>query len=145
MTVQDQIESYITGQAEPKRSDMRTLHGLIQQVMPGCRLWFLDGRDGDGKVVSNPNIGYGSYTMEYADGGSREFYQVGVSANTTGVSVYIMGIEDRTYLPTTYGGRIGKASITGYCIKFRSLAGVDIKVLDAAIRDGVGLTSRNQA
>ncbi|MES2834242.1 MAG: DUF1801 domain-containing protein [Pseudomonadota bacterium] len=144
MTVQDQIESYIARQTEPKRSDMRTLHALIQQVMPGCRLWFLDGRDGDGKVVSNPNIGYGAYDIEYADSGSREFYQVGVSANTTGVSVYVLGIKDRTYLPTTYGDRIGKASVTGYCIRFRSLAGVNIEVLEAAIRDGVGITSRNQ-
>ena len=107
MTVQEQIETYITGQAEPKRSDMRALHSLIQEVMPGCRLWFLDGRDGDGKVVSNPNIGYGAYSITYADGGSREFYQVGLSANTTGVSVYILGIEDRSYLPVTYGGGRG--------------------------------------
>ncbi|HEY1224697.1 MAG TPA: DUF1801 domain-containing protein [Brevundimonas sp.] len=144
MTVRDQIEGYIAAQPEPKRSDMRALHGLIQQVMPGCRLWFLDGRDGDGKVVSNPNIGYGAYTMEYADGGSREFYQIGLSANTTGVSVYIMGIEDRTYLPAAYAANIGKASVTGYCIKFRSLAGVNAGVLEAAIRDGVGITGRNQ-
>lgn len=144
MTVQEQIESYIAAQPGPKRSDMRALHGLIQQVMPGCRLWFLDGRDGDGKVVSNPNIGYGAYAMKYADGGSREFYQIGLSANTTGVSVYIMGLEDRTYLPTTYAASIGKATVTGYCIKFRSLAGMNLGVLEAAIRDGVSITNRNQ-
>ncbi len=144
MTVQEQIESYIGGQSEPKRSDMRALHQLIQQVMPKCRLWFLDGRDGAGKVVSNPNIGYGAYSIEYADGGSREFYQIGVSANTTGISVYILGIEDKTYLPATYGKNIGKASVTGYCIRFRSLEGVNIEVLEAAIRDGVGVTGRNQ-
>lgn len=144
MTVQEQIETYIGSQDEPKRSDMRLLHRLVQRLMPKCRLWFLDGRDGDGKVVSNPSIGYGAYTIEYADGGSREFYQVGLSSNTTGVSVYIMGIEDRTYLPGAYAASIGKASVTGYCIKFRSLAAVNIGVLEAAIRDGVGFTSRNQ-
>jgi hypothetical protein len=32
--------------------------------------------------------------MKYADGTSRDFYQIGLSANTTGISVYIMGIED---------------------------------------------------
>jgi hypothetical protein len=144
MTVQDQIEGYIAGQTEPKRSDMRTLHALVQQVMPGCRLWFLDGRDAAGKVVSNPNIGYGAYTIKHADGGSREFYQVGISANTTGLSVYVLGIEDRTYLPAAYGKSIGKASVTGYCIKFKSLAGVNAEVLEAAIRDGVAATGRNQ-
>ena len=52
------------------------------------------------KSVSNPNIGYGSYTIKYADGTTREFYQIGLSANTTGISVYIMGIKDKTYLAT---------------------------------------------
>ncbi len=87
MSIQEQIENYIAGQPEPKRSDMQALHGLVQHVMPACRLWFLDGKNADNKTVSNPNIGYGFYTMHYADGKSREFYQIGVSANTTGISV----------------------------------------------------------
>lgn len=42
----------------------------------------------DGKVVANPNIGYGVYPIAYADGSSRESYRIGLSANTTGISVY---------------------------------------------------------
>jgi hypothetical protein len=66
--------------------------------MPACKLWFLDGKNSENKTVSNPNIGYGLQTMKYADGTTREFYQIGLSANKTGISVYILGIEDKKYL-----------------------------------------------
>ena len=114
MNVQEQIKQYITTQPEAKRSDMQELHRIILQVMPKCKLWFLDGKGEKGKTISNPNIGYGSYTIKYADGTTREFYQIGLSANTTGISVYIMGLEDKKYLAQTYGEKIGKASVTGY-------------------------------
>ena len=143
MDVQKQIEAYITSQPEPKRSDMQALHRIILQVMPACNLWFLDGKNSENKTVSNPNIGYGFYTIKYADGTTREFYQIGLSANTTGISVYIMGIEDKKYLPETYGKKIGKASVTGYCIKFKTLQDISIDTLEAAIRDGVSQTSND--
>src|SRR5207344_3486488 len=126
MNVQEEIKKYITSQPEPKRSDMQELHRLILQVMPKCKLWFLDGKDSKGKTVSNPNIGYGSYNIKYADETTREFYQIGLSANTTGISVYIMGIEDKKYLARTYGKKIGKATVTGYCIKFKALKDINI-------------------
>ena len=149
MNVKEQIKNYITGQPEPKRSDMQALHSNILQVMPACKLWFLDGKDSTGKTVSNPNIGYGSYTIKYADarpdgrggrGTTREFYQIGLSANTTGISVYIMGIKDKTYLAQAYGKKLGKASVTGYCIKFKTIKDINIDILQAAIRYGVEIT-----
>src|SRR6187431_526983 len=136
MNVQEEIKNYITSQPEPKRSDMQVLHRIILQVMPTCKLWFLDGKDDKGKTVSNPNIGYGSYAIQYADGTTREFYQIGLSANTTGISVYIMGIDDKTYLAKTYGKKIGKASVTGYCIKFKTLKDINSEILQEAIRFG---------
>lgn len=141
MDVQEQINEYINSQADTKRTAMQTLHQAILQLMPQCKLWFLDGKDNKGKVVSNPNIGYGLYTIQYADGKSREFYQIGLSANTTGISVYILGIEDKKYLAQTYGEKIGKASVTGYCIKFKHLKDIHIDVLKDAILYGVAATS----
>jgi hypothetical protein len=137
MTVEDQIRDYIATQPEPKRSDMEALHRTILDLAPECRLWFLDGKDETGKTVSNPNIGYGVRTMTYADGRTREFYRVGVSANTSGISVYILGTPDKTYLARTYGKDLGKASVTGYCIRFRKLEDVNADVLEAALRDGL--------
>jgi hypothetical protein len=136
MNVQEQIEAYITSQPEPKRSDMRALHRIILEVRPASKLWFLDGKNSENKTVSNPNIGYGLQTMTYADGKTKEFYQIGLSANTTGISVYILGIDDKTYLANTYGKKIGKASVTGYCIKFKTLKDINVDILEAAIRVG---------
>jgi Domain of unknown function (DU1801) len=137
MKIQEQIKKYIISQPEPKRSDMQALHGIILKVMPACKLWFLDGKNSENKVVSNPNIGYGIHTIKYADGKTREFYQIGISANKTGISVYILGIKDKKYLARAYGKKLGKASVTGYCIKFKTLKDINIEVLEAAIRYGL--------
>ena len=136
MNVQEQIDNYIESQPEAKRVGLRALHERILEVRPGCKLWFLDGRNDEGKVVSNPNIGYGSRSHKYAGRKVDEFYQVGLSGNKTGISVYILGIEDKKYLAETYGRDLGKATVTGYCIRFKSLKDVNMDVLAAAIRYG---------
>lgn len=140
MNVETEIDTYIAAQPEPKRSELAALHRRIVQLAPTAPLWFLDGKDETGKTVANPNIGYGVHSMTYAGGRTREFYKVGLSANTTGISVYIMGLADKKYLAETYGPRLGKASITGYCIKFRRLADIEMAVLEQAI--GFGLEAR---
>ena len=142
MKIQEQIEAYINSQPEPKRSDMQELHRLILEIMPAGKLWFLDGKDDKGKTVSNPNIGYGLQTLKYADGTTKEFYQIGLSPNTTGISVYILGIKDKKYLAETYGKKMGKASVTGYCIKFKTLKDVNIDVLKAAMQYGIETTKK---
>lgn len=136
MTIQDQIKEYINSQPEPKRNDMMVLHHNILELLPNCKLWFLDGKDSEGKIVSNPNIGYGGYTISYTDGTTKEFYRIGISANTTGISVYIMGIDDKTYLAQAFGEKIGKAKVTGYCIKFKALKDIHLEVLKTAIQYG---------
>src|SRR5215211_6603350 len=141
MSVEVQIKKYINSQPEPKRSDMQALHRIILEVMPACKLWFLDGKNSENKIVSNPNIGYGLHTIKYADGKTREFYQIGMSANKTGISVYILGIKDKKYLIQTHGKKLGKASVSGYCIKFKTLKDIDIDILEAAIRYGVETTN----
>jgi hypothetical protein len=140
MNVQTQIRDYIATQPERKRDDMQALHDLMLRLIPDGRLWFLDGTDHRGRTVSNPNIGYGLQTITYADGRTREFYQIGMSANTAGISVYIMGLDDKTYLAKTYGRALGKATVTGYCIKFSALRHIPVDVLEAAIRDGIEQT-----
>ena len=141
MSVQVQIKKYINSLPEPKRSDIELLHKHILLLLPKCKLWFLDGKDDNGKIVSNPNIGYGLQTIKYADGKTKAFYQIGISTNSTGISVYIMGMEDKKRLPETYGKIIGKASVTGYCIKFKRPKDIDLDILASAIREGVKQTN----
>lgn len=138
MNIEEQIAQYISEQAEPKRSEMLSLHQVILKLMPACRIWFLDGKNEEGKIVSNPNIGYGSQIISTANGKSKDFYQIGMSANTVGISVYILGLEDKKFLVESFGKRIGKASVSGYCIKFKSLKDIDLEVLQEAISSGLG-------
>jgi len=93
-------------------------------------------KNSEGKIISNPNIGYGFYSIKYASGSTKDFYRIGLSANTTGISVYIMGLEDKNYLSNTFKYTIGKASVTGYCIKFKSLKTINLEVLKEAIKFG---------
>jgi hypothetical protein len=139
MDVSEQVEDYLASQHEPKQADLRQLHALMLAEFPASRLWFTDGTNEAGKVVANPNIGYGGYTITYADGSTRDFYRIGLSANTSGISVYVLGLDDKTFLERTYGASIGKASVTGYCIRFRRLTDIDVDVLRAAIRHGMTL------
>jgi hypothetical protein len=139
MDIPERVEAYLASQPEPKQADLRQLHALMLAEFPESRLWFNDGRNKDGKIVANPNVGYGGYTITYADGSSREFYRIALSANTTGISVYVLGFDDKTYLARTYGASIGKASVTGYCIKFKRLSDINTDSLQAAIRDGMSL------
>jgi len=143
MNTHEQIQQYIEAQPIQKRSDIGTLHKYIVQVLPKSELWFLDGKDDNGKIISNPNIGYGRQTIKYADGSTKEFYQIGISTNTTGISVYIIGILDKNFLPEKYSQTIGKAKITGYCIKFKALKDINIDILLLAIKDCVKITSKN--
>jgi hypothetical protein len=142
MKVQEQIKEHISIQPEPKRSEMQELHRLMLHISPTCKLWFDNGKNDENKTVANPTIGYGAQTLKYADGSTREFFQIGISANTTGISVYILGLKDKKYLAGTYGKKIGKASVTGYCIKFKTLKDINIDILEAAIR--FGFKTRNE-
>ena len=141
MDLQEQIKNHIASQPEPKRGEMQELHRLILQALPGCKLWFDDGVDGNNTTVANPTVGYGLQTLRYADGKTKEFFQIGLSANKTGISVYILGIADKTYLTRTYGKELGKAKVTGYCIRFQKLGDINPAVLAAAIQDGAAATA----
>jgi hypothetical protein len=141
MNTRQQIKEYLDVQPESKRRDMQALHRIILERMPECRLWFLDGKDDKGRIVSNPNIGYGLQIIKYANGKTKEFYQIGMSANTTGISVYILGIKDKKYLAQMFGKELGKASVTGYCIKFKTLEDINVDTLGAAIRYGIEQTN----
>jgi hypothetical protein len=137
MTIANQIHNYLQSLPEPKQSEMLMLHHHILALAPSSTLWYLDGINAEGKTVANPNIGYGTYTIQYANGTSKVFYQIGISANTTGISVYILGLHDKTYLSKTFANTIGKATITGYCIKFKTINDINLAVLEAAIQYGL--------
>ena len=132
-----QIAEHIASLPDAKQIEVQQLHDHMLSHFAKTKLWFLDGKDASGKVVTNPNIGYGSYTMHLAGGKTREFYRVGISANTGGISVYIMGHKDKNHLKEKYADSIGKATVTGYCIKFKKLNDIQLDVLTDAMKEGM--------
>ena len=140
MNEQEQIKEYISSQPEPKQNEMQELHQHILKALPKCKLWYFDGKDNNGKMVAYPTIGYGFFTIKYANGTTKDIFQIGMGANTTGIFVNILGIKDKTYLTQTYGKKLGKASMSSYAIKFKTLKDINIDILMEAVKYGVEAT-----
>jgi hypothetical protein len=136
MNTHEQIYRHIDSFPEPKRSDILTLHELMLRILPNGKLWFNDGKNEDGKIIANPTIGYGFLTLKYANGKTRNFFKISLLSNTAGISIHILGLDDKHYLTQTYGKKIGKAKVTGYCIRFKKLQDVHIDILESALRYG---------
>lgn len=133
MSVENQIETYIKSQAESRQKDLNYIHQRLRLLMPDNRLWFLDGKNEEGKVISNPNIGYGECTLTYTNGKQKKFYKIGLSSNSTGISIYIMGLSDKNFLKENLENSIGKAKITGYCIHFKKLEDIAFPIIENLI------------
>ncbi len=144
MSPENEINDYLARQPEPKRSELEELHRFMLRTFPDAELWFNDGRNPDGKVVANPSIGYGRYTITYANGTTKDFYRIGLSANKTGISVYVLGLNDKTILRSKFGDQLGKASVTGYCIRFTKIVDINIDTLQAAIRYGMDAAEESE-
>lgn len=140
LKIKAEIENYFSGIPEPKRKDLEHLHIQILRMFSNPRCWYLDGKNEEGKVVSNPNVGYGSCFLKLAGGKTREFYQVGLSANTAGISIYLMGLNDSNFL-VSHALSLGKAKITSYVIRFKKLADLNESVLLEVIREGIRKSS----
>jgi hypothetical protein len=136
-SISHKIQDFLTNLPQAKQSEMQWLHQQILDIAPNSKLWFDTGIDENNKVVCNPTIGYGTQTLHYANGSTKEFFQIGISPNTTGISIYFMGLKDKKYLFETYGQTLGKANITGYCIKFKTLKDLNTKVLEEALKFGL--------
>lgn len=76
-------------------------------------------------------IGYGVYKYEYSSGRKGEAHTLGFYPRKGKITVYLM---DGT---TRYSGlleKLGKHTITGYCIYFKQLSDIDVKVLEEIIK-----------
>ena len=141
METEGQILQFISLQENAKQQDLLALHELMRSILPTGKLWMEDGKNDAGKVVANPTIGYGQQTMLLAKGKSREMFQIGISANSSGISIYLMGIRNKLNLAQQFGLKLGKGKVSGYCIKFKQLADLDLSVLEEAMRIGIQLTN----
>ncbi len=133
MEIKARIRDFIKSQPELKQNEMQELHNLILQILPNCKQWYFDGKNENGKQIAHPTIGYGNYTITYKDGSTREFFRIGLLANTTGLAVHIMGLEDKKFLQDNYGKTIGKAKVGSYGITFKSIMDINLEILKEVI------------
>jgi Domain of unknown function (DU1801) len=133
MEIKARIRDFIKSQPELKQNEMQELHNLILQILPNCKQWYFDGKNENGKQIAHPTIGYGNYTITYKDGSTREFFRIGLLANTTGLAVHIMGLEDQKFLQDKYGKTIGKAKVGSYGITFKSIKDINLEILKEVI------------
>ncbi len=134
----EHIKAHIASLPETKSNEINMLHQQLSNTLKNKHLWFDDGLDEQGKIITNPIIGYGMHLHQTAKGKTKELFQVGLSANSTGISIYIIGLKDKTLLNQFIGDQLGKAKVTGYCIKFKSIQDINLNVLIEAILFAVG-------
>jgi hypothetical protein len=102
---------------------------LVAQVAPLETPSYYDGKNKEGKQVSNPTIGFGTYMHRYADGSMGPMFRLGISSNSVGFSIYVLGLKDKTSLKERFATVIGKAKVTGYCLQFKKLSDLNASVL----------------
>ncbi len=107
-------EEYIAQVEEPKRSELQLLHDLIREKLPNFE-----------PVMISNFMGYGQfhYKGKTCEG---EWFRVGLSANKTGISIYICAGDENGYFPEQAKDRLGKASVGRSCIRFKKLADINL-------------------
>lgn len=107
---------YIANVEEPKRSELQLLHDLVREILP----------DFEPVMISN-FMGYGPFEYQ---GKSKScagtWFRVGLSANKTGISIYICAGDANGYFPEQANDRLGKASVGKSCIRFKKLADINL-------------------
>ncbi len=135
MKIEEQIDHHLNALPKEKGEELRLLFDFIRNEIPKAQLHFFDGKNAEGKVVANPTIGFGNCRLHYADGRHQDTFRLGISANSTGLSIHILGLKDKNFLNDFLGTRLGKAKITGYAIRFGKMKDVDERVLRELVRE----------
>ncbi len=135
MKIEEQIDHHLNALPKEKGDELRLLFDIIRNEIPKAQLHFFDGKNAEGKVVANPTIGFGNCRLHYADGRHQDTFRLGISANSTGLSIHILGLKDKIFLTEFLGTRLGKVKITGYAIRCRRMSEIEEGVLRELVRE----------
>lgn len=108
--------------------DLQIILNWMDTEFPHLERSFHDGMNEQGKQVTNPTYGYGSFEQTYANGDKKTHFQIGVAATQKGISLYLLGIRGKLDLQAACSD-LGKAKVTGYCISFKKLEDVNLELL----------------
>jgi len=119
------VEDYIAGLEEPRRTEIRRLHELIRRAEPELE-----------PHIASKMIGYGSYHYRYASGREGDTFVVALANNKRYISLYVTAADDRGYVAERYRDKLPKADIGRSCVRLRRLGDVDEAVLVELIVEG---------
>lgn len=117
------VEEYLDALAEPKRSEISTLHDLIVKNAPAFAL-----------ERAGAMLGYGRYHYRYESGREGTSHRIALSANKTGISLYVSAVDEGGWLAEQAKDVLGKkVSVGKSCIRMKRLADVDLGALATLI------------
>ena len=113
----------IDGLAEPRRTQMRHLHEVILDALPGIdvSIWEYGG----------PLIGYGSYDYTNSRGPAGRWFSVGLASRKGYISLFSMAAGSGGYLVEDVHDRFPGTKIGRSCINITKPELID----DDAVRD----------
>ena len=117
------VEEYLAEIQEPKRSEMVQLDALIRRILPDHERLMFAGI-----------IGYGPFHYKYPSGREGDWYKVGLVANKTGISVYVMAGDKGGYLAEQAKPFLGKAVVGKSCIRFKKLSDLNLFALEELLQ-----------
>jgi len=86
-------------------------------------------------------IGYGTYTVTYADGRTLDWLMTGFSPRKQNLSIYVICSSPKQ--PALLG-KLGKHSTAVSCLYIKRLKDIDEKVLEAIIKDAFQHSKRSK-
>ena len=108
-----------------KRAEVEQVHALIRRVAPDLepRVW-------------GQFIGYGTFHYRYASGREGDWFVLGLGGKMkTGISIYACATKGGRYVAEAHAAALRPASVGKSCIRFRSLAAIDLAALERVLRE----------
>ena len=118
-------------------SEIQQIHSLILSLMPNGKLHFESGVSDNGKIIHNPTLCYGELDLPLSGGKTRKTFQIGLTSNATGLSIHVMGLRNKCSLKELMGHNIGKASITGYCLRMKTINDISLEALSEGLTKAI--------
>lgn len=115
---------YIAGVEESRREDIAALDRLIRKAAPKLE-----------PVIQNGMLGYGPFHYKYASGREGDACRIAIASNASSISLYALATDADGYVAERYKDRLPKAKVGKSCVRFKKLAQLDLKVLEALIKE----------
>lgn len=117
-------EEYLAQVDESRRADVAALDKLIRKAAPKLE-----------PVIQNGLLGYGPFHYKYASGREGDACRLSIASNAQYISLYALATDGEQYVAEKYKAQLPKAKIGKSCVRFKKLADLDPKALEALIKE----------